>query len=157
MKLLPPLRTGLAVVAVALVAVSCSSNDKSTSAPNIGAPSSTGGGSPSSTTPSTPSYDRLLDFVVGDQGLVSMPLPQDAIASAGERVDLDLTNQSHSGYRLQLFDRAHTLVQQMDADAGTEINMIVKIPHPGLYTVQFLPTGGGQPSRAPLRVTDKPH
>ncbi len=157
MNVRPPLRTGIVVAAVALVAVSCSSNDKSTSAPTIGAPSSTGGGSPSSTSPSKPSYDILLDFVVADQGLVSMPLPQDSIASAGERVDFDLTNQSHSAFRLQLFDRGHALVQQMDADAGAEIDMVVTIPHPGLYTVQFAPAAGGPPYRAPLRVTDKPH
>lgn len=157
MKLLLPLRAGIAVVLVAVVAVSCSSNDKSTTSPRSSAPSSTVGSSPSSTGPTKPSYDRLLDFVVADQGLVSMPLPQDSIASAGERVDFDLTNQSQGAYTLQLFDRSHVLVQQMEANAGAEIDMVVKIPHAGLYTVQFVPTAGGQPYRAPLRVTDKPH
>lgn len=85
-----------------------------------------------------------------------MPLPQDSIAATGDRVDFDLTNQSQSKYRLQLFDRANTLVQQMDAVPGAEIDMVVTIPHPGLYTVEFLPAGG-HPTYAPLRVTDKPH
>jgi plastocyanin len=84
-------------------------------------------------------YDRELEFEVESAGKVK--LPADVNATAGEKVEFVLENDSSKEYYLELLDPAGEELGEAEAAAGGDGEFVAELRTAGTYTIKTFAEG----------------
>lgn len=84
-------------------------------------------------------YDRELEFEVGSDGTVESP--EELTATAGEKIEFKLHNDSDEEHYLVVVDADGTEIGEAEAAGGGEAEFIAELPDSGTYTVKIYADG----------------